>query len=218
MDWMSLMGGAASQGIGMAGDIFGTMWSNAKNASMMRENRDWMTNMANTAHQREVADLKAAGLNPILSAGGGGAATPSAPSAPTIQNPLQGLQSRVNSALMFSKQVDALQQGIDKDKSVQENNEASTALTDVQKGIADANKRVAEAGAWSAENVVNVKKANPGMWGLIDAYSPVVQQAASSARDAILSLYGVKGLVGGFGSSGPGDPGGTKLLPRVNQN
>lgn len=42
-----------------------------------REALNYNTQMANSAHQREVKDLQAAGLNPVLSAKFGGAATPS---------------------------------------------------------------------------------------------------------------------------------------------
>ena len=54
--------------------------SNAKqaqrfNAQEAQKNRDWQERMSNSAHQREIADLKKAGLNPVLSITGGNGAS-----------------------------------------------------------------------------------------------------------------------------------------------
>ena len=44
------------------------------NSAEAKKERDWSQQMSNTSHQREVEDLRKAGLNPVLSANGGASA------------------------------------------------------------------------------------------------------------------------------------------------
>jgi len=80
----ALIGGASSL-VGDALGMVGQHQANQANKGMAREQMAFQERMSSTAYQRAMADMKKAGLNPMLAYQQGGATTPSGSTA-TMQN------------------------------------------------------------------------------------------------------------------------------------
>lgn len=95
----AIAGSLVSGGLGLVGDLF----SAHQARSEASRNRSFQERMSNTAHQREVEDLRKAGLNPILSVNRSGASTPGGSMAPPPQ--MNSAVSNYNQSRLISEQI-----------------------------------------------------------------------------------------------------------------
>jgi len=125
------------------GDAAAQEKANAQSIALDKMNREWMERMSNSAYQRATADMKKAGINPMLAYQQGGASVPGT-SAPAVQAASKtGLSSAALGAFTGIQGVNAARQNAN---TAQAQMESSVRLQDIQtaKTVAETQNTVAE--------------------------------------------------------------------------
>lgn len=177
-------GAVIAAGASLAGSMMsskGQKDANAANVGLSREQMDFQERMSNTAYQRAVKDMRAAGINPAMAYTQGGASSPGGASI-AQQNPYGGFAESgrsISSALALQKldadiaateaQADNLKSSTalnnakaDTEIYNQVNTQAGTNLLEAQRKIANENLVTAKGQAAAARNESEIDETQYG--------------------------------------------------------
>jgi len=175
--------GLISGGAGIAGNIIsGIMGKKSQKRQM-----DFAERMSSTAHQREVADLRAAGLNPILSANTGA----SSPSGSGMEIPDFGKTAQeATSTALQSKDIHQRKGLIESQRTQMayqmENTAAATRLLEKEIETEVQNARTKSAEADAKQVIAEFLKKNPNWTQFIGQLAPLFSPAANIGSAAVL--------------------------------
>jgi hypothetical protein len=156
LDW--LIAPIASTASSIAG-FLGQQDTNAQNRELAAQNTAFQERMSNSAYQRQVKDLEAAGLNPMLAyVKGGGASTPTGTVAQMQNATMAGIQSAESAsrAYLAQKQAPKVEAETKKVGAETENVGADTILKRANTLYALAQKEVAGATADEKRSNINL--------------------------------------------------------------
>lgn len=179
-----LTAGLISGGIAAGGSLLSNIWG----AGEASKNRDFQEQMSSTAHQRQVADLRAAGLNPILSALGSGASSPGGSQA-NINDMGPGLSKGFETGMgmrMLNQQIENMRQqevathatGIATSKQGNLAAEQATYQRELTKNKELENKLLRE----TLPDLIKQARAK-GDWSQVNQLMGVIKAGTSSASD-----------------------------------